>query len=247
MAGRVGRVKLAILSDIHGNLPALEAVIADARSRGCDAFVNLGDIVSGPLWPRETAALLMGLDWPTLAGNQERQLLTQPPERMGASDHFARTRLSPPQLAWLATLPSTLAYAPDIFLCHGTPARDDLYLLEDVGEEGAYPASPNAVRNRLGDRREAILLCGHSHLPRAMWLDGRIIANPGSVGLPAYSDEWPHFHVMEAGSPHARYAIVEDGDIDLIEIAYDFVSAAAKAEREGRGDWAFALRTGRVR
>lgn len=240
-------MKLAILSDIHGNLPALEAVIADARARGCDAFVNLGDIVSGPLWPRETAALLMALDWPTLAGNQERQLLTLPPERMGVSDHFARMRLTGPQLAWLAAMPATLAYAPDIFLCHGTPDSDLIYLLEEVGTDGAYPASPNIVRRRLGGRRERTILCGHSHLPRAMWLDGQVIANPGSVGLPAYCDEQPHYHVMEAGSPHARYAVMADGEVDLIQVHYDFIAAADKADREGRRDWAFALRTGRAR
>lgn len=240
-------MKLAVLSDIHGNLPALEAVISDARARSCDAFVNLGDIVSGPLWPRETAAVLMALDWPALAGNQERQLLTLAPEQMGASDHFARMRLSDAQLAWLADLPGTIAYAADIFLCHGTPESDLIYLMEEVGEEGSYPASPNVVRQRLGERPEKVILCGHSHLPRAMWLDGHIVANPGSVGLPAYSDEQPHYHVMEAGTPHARYAIVEDGDVDLIHVGYDFVAAADKAEREGRGDWAFALRTGRAR
>jgi len=240
-------VRLAVLSDVHGNLPALEAVIADARERGCDAFANLGDIVSGPLWPKETAALLMALDWPTLAGNQDRAVVTLAPERMGASDHFARVRLSEPQLAWLARLPATMTLGDDIFLCHGTPSDDLTYLTEEVGTDGAYPASPNVVRQRIGDRPETMVLCGHSHLPRAMWLDGRIVANPGSVGLPAYSDEQPLYHVMEAGSPHARYAVVEEGDIDLVDVAYDFIAAAAKAEREGRRDWAFALRTGRAR
>lgn len=240
-------MKLAVLSDIHGNLPALEAVVADARARRCDAFVNLGDSVSGPLWPAETAALLMALRWPTLAGNQDRAVATQPIERMGASDHFARVRLSAGQRGWLAGLPATLRLDDEILLCHGTPASDTDYLMETVGEDGAYRAGPGTVRARLGDCDARIVLCGHSHLPRAMWLDGRVIANPGSVGLPAYADEAPHHHVMEAGGPQARYGIVEDGGIDLIETLYDFMGAAAKAEREGRGDWAFALRNGRAR
>ncbi|RYY32762.1 MAG: metallophosphatase family protein, partial [Sphingomonadales bacterium] len=84
---------LAVLSDIHGNLPALEAVIADAQAAGATRFVNLGDSLSGPLWPAETAALLMRLDWSTIAGNHERQLLTDAPERMNASDRFARAAL----------------------------------------------------------------------------------------------------------------------------------------------------------
>ncbi|WP_156678809.1 metallophosphoesterase family protein [Sphingomonas profundi] len=241
-------MRLAVLSDIHGNLPALEAVIANARARGADAFVNLGDSVSGPLWPRETAALLMALGWPTLAGNQDRQVVQEHLATMGASDRFARERLGPAQLAWLATLPSTLEYAADIFLCHGTPASDSAYLLEDVGEDGAYPAAPGAVAERLAGRRERLTLCGHSHLARLLWLaDGRTVANPGSVGLPAYADPLPHWHVMESGTPRARYALVEDGAVDLLEADYDFAAASAKARAEGRGDWSFALATGRAR
>jgi predicted phosphodiesterase len=240
-------MKLAVLSDIHGNLPALEAVIADARARGCDSFVNLGDILSGPLWPRETAELLMALDWPTIAGNQDRALISLEPERMGASDHFARTRLGERHLGWLMSLPPVLEHSPDIFLCHGTPDSDMIYLLEDVGEQGAYPASPGAVRERIRDRAEALILCGHSHIPRVLWFaQGQIVANPGSVGLPAYADEEPLYHVMETGSPHARYAVIEDGEVDLIDVAYDFVAASEKARAEGRRDWAFALRTGRA-
>ena len=239
---------IAVLSDIHGNLPALEAVIADAAGRGATGFVNLGDIVSGPLWPRDTAALLMRLGWPTIAGNQERQLLGADPAMMGASDRFARAELSDGQLAWLAELPANLAYSADIFLCHGTPASDTAYLMEDVGPDGACPAAPNMVATRIAALAEPIILCGHSHLARLMWLPGqRIVANPGSVGLPAFSDEQPRWHVMEAGSPRARYAIVENCAVDLIEVDYDFPAAAAKAAREGRDDWAFALRTGRAR
>jgi len=70
--------RIAILSDIHGNLPALEAVVADAETRGCTQFLNLGDILSGPLWPAETADWLMPRGWPTIAGNHERQVLTLP-------------------------------------------------------------------------------------------------------------------------------------------------------------------------
>ncbi|WP_380873831.1 DNA methylase [Sphingomonas sp. DBB INV C78] len=239
-------MKLAVLSDIHGNLPALEAVIADAEGRGCDSFVNLGDSLSGPLWPRETADRLMALGWPTLAGNHERQLLTTPVERMIPSDSYAIAELAPHHLEWLASLPQTIAWSDDLFLCHGTPDSDITYFLEDVGEEGAYPASLDAMRKRTGGRPEPMILCGHTHIPRVLWLDGQIIANPGSVGLPAYSDDRPLPHVMETGTPHARYAIVENGEVDLIEVLYDFVAASEKAREAGRRDWAFALRTGRA-
>ena len=68
-------MRIAFLSDIHGNLPALQAVRDDMARRGVDQVINGGDILSGPLWPRETADVLMALDWPTIAGNHERQLL----------------------------------------------------------------------------------------------------------------------------------------------------------------------------
>ena len=85
-------MRLAVVSDIHGNLPALQAVLAEIGRERVDRVVNLGDIVSGPLWPRETAALLRALDWPTIRGNHERQVLTLPAERMGPADAFARRK-----------------------------------------------------------------------------------------------------------------------------------------------------------
>lgn len=77
-------MRVAILADIHGNLPALEAVVRDLSRHGIDAVVNLGDSVSGPLLPLETAQYLMAQDWLNLAGNHERQLLTQGAGQWGA-------------------------------------------------------------------------------------------------------------------------------------------------------------------
>src|SRR5687768_405917 len=110
-------MRLAALSDIHGNLPALEAVLADIGRRGVDRIVNLGDIVSGPLWPRETAARLMPLALPTVRGNHERQLRDLPPAAMGASDAYAHAQLTPAQRHWLDSLPPTLSL-PQALLCH---------------------------------------------------------------------------------------------------------------------------------
>ena len=74
-------MKVAAISDIHGNLPALDAVLADIATQSVDVIVNLGDILSGPLWGAATADRLMPLELPTIAGNHERQLLTLPRER----------------------------------------------------------------------------------------------------------------------------------------------------------------------
>ncbi len=79
-------MRIAVLADIHGNLPALEAVVRDFTRRGFDAVVNLGDSVSGPLLPVETTQFLMAQDWVHIAGNGERQILAGKPEERNASD-----------------------------------------------------------------------------------------------------------------------------------------------------------------
>jgi len=244
-------VRIAAISDIHGNIAALDAVLADAAARQVDQIVNLGDICSGGLFPRETADRLMPLGLPTIRGNHERQLLEQRPERMGLSDRHAAEQLRPDQLAWLAALPATLRLNDDIMLVHGTPANDLDYFLETVTESGMRPATPAEVRQRAGDVDAAVILCGHTHLQRVVTLDGGpMIVNPGSVGLQAYNDTHPHPHVAESGSPHARYAILVEQDggwgVDLLAVDYDWDQAACDADAHGRADWARTLRTGRV-
>ncbi len=79
-----------------------------------------------------------------------------------------------------------------------------------------------------------------------MLADGRRIANPGSVGLQAFHDDLPYAYTVENGDPRARYAIVEKDAVLFRQVAYDHRAAAAKAERDGRPDWALGLRTGRM-
>src|SRR5215472_7062147 len=110
-------MRIAIMSDVHGNLPALEAVVDDLRRRDIDQVVNLGDCVSGPLWPRETAELLIRLGWPTVYGNHDCWVTDCPPERHYRSDAFAYSS----QLAWLRALPATLELGDGVFACHGRP------------------------------------------------------------------------------------------------------------------------------
>jgi len=243
-------VRLALVSDIHGNLPALEAVEADLRGRAVDAVVNLGDSLSGPLLPKETARRLMATGWVHLAGNHERQLLGDP-GRMGPSDAHARARLGEEELAWIAGLSPSRAYAPDVLLCHGTPASDLVYLLETVERAGLRAATAAEVEARLGEVTAGLVACGHSHVPRAVRARrGALVVNPGSVGLPAYDDGNPFPHVVENGSPDARYAIVERLErgwrAELVSVPYDHPAMAALARRNGREDWARALATGYV-
>lgn len=244
-------MKIAVISDIHGNIAALDAVLADAAARHVDQIVNLGDICSGGLFPRETADRLMPLDLPTIRGNHERQLTDQPPERLGLSDRHALETMRPDQLAWLAGLPATLRLFDDILLVHGTPDCDLTYFLETVTEGGQRQATAAEVAQRAGNVDAAVILCGHTHIQRVMTLnDNRMIVNPGSVGLPAYEGDYPYPHWMESGSPHARYALLSKGDdgwsVDLHAVAYDWEQAARDAQAQGRMDWARALRAGRV-
>ena len=92
------------------------------------------------------------------------------------------------------------------------------------------------------------MLCGHSHIPRVVEIQGSIIINPGSVGLPAYDDDLPEYHVVETGSAHARYAIIEYQttiqSIEMIAVNYDYKIAVKQASKNNRSDWAEALNSG---
>lgn len=244
-----GRLRIAAISDVHGNLGALEAVLADIKKRGVDIIVNLGDIVSGPLFPVECAERLIPLAIPTIRGNHERQLLTLKRDEMGESDRFTADCLNPAHIKWIKQLPQTLRVLDDVELVHGTPDSDLQYFLETVDPAGARQATPSEVRSRVGRTSVALILCGHSHIPRISKLDeGSLIVNPGSVGMPAYEDDRPFPHKMQTGSPDARYAIVEkqtgSWSAELHTVEYDWESAARTAERQNRLDWARALRTG---
>jgi predicted phosphodiesterase len=241
-------MRLAIVSDIHGNLPALEAVVADCTRRGVDAVINLGDSLSGPLLPRETAQYLMAQDWVHLAGNHERQILEAQAPR-GASDAYARSQLGPAQLEWIAGLGPRLDYADDVLLCHGSPRSDLEYLLETLTPAGLRLARPAELEERLDGSRAALVVCGHSHLPRSLRNPrGQLIVNPGSVGVPGYEANEPYPHVVENGSPDARYAIVERRGAVwrsmLLAVPYDHASMAQLALERGRPDWYRALATG---
>lgn len=244
-------MRIAALSDIHGNIWALEAVLADVKQLGVDAIVNTGDILSGPLEPAATADLLMDLGLPTIAGNHERQLLACRERPGGPSDQYAFEHTTARHHAWLEALPNTLELFDEVFLCHGTPTSDLTYFLEEVDRDRLRLAQQASIETNAGGIERPLILCGHSHVPRVLAISGgRLVVNPGSVGLQAYDDDQPWHYVMELGSPHARYAICEHtGDrwhITQRCIAYDHDTAATTAMRHGREDWARWLATGRA-
>ena len=240
---------LAVIADIHGNLPALEAVIADIARRNVDHTINLGDCVSGPLWPRETMDLLERLKLQTVRGNHDRWVAQTPRERMYPSDAFAHDAITPLQRSALGALPPVCKLDTGITAVHGTSIDDNQYLLEDVFHGRLVLARPTTICDRLNGQSRGLFLCGHSHLPRIVHAaNGALIVNPGSVGCPAYSDPNPPAHVSESGSPHARYALLSQSagvwSIDLIGIEYDWNAASVRAAENGRADWARALASG---
>lgn len=244
--------RLALISDIHGNILALEAVVADLRRRNVDVVVNLGDHLSGPLWPQETAQFLMQQTWIHILGNHDAALFSQPPERHSLSDAYAYKTLDPHTLEWLRSQPTVVELEPGILLFHGTPSNNSEYLLETVYHGAARLASRDEIQQRLGRTHARLMLCGHTHMQRIVRLpENALIVNPGSVGLPAYEDDLPEPHVVESGSPHARYAVVEAAGelwkVELLAVPYDHSKAAAQARKENRPEWATALETGFMR
>lgn len=261
-------MRFALVSDIHGNLAALDAVIQDLRRRQVDQVVNLGDTLSGPLLPLETARRLRALPWLHVAGNHERQVLRLPLARQNASDAYTSGQLADADTTWLAShadpceprlhrgevWPERLGN--DVAICHGSPRSDIEYLLETPVGEQARLATPAEVEERLDGRvppHIGLLACGHTHVPRVVaQASGLLIVNPGSVGLPAYDDDHPYrlskYHRIETGSPDARYAVVEKRNgrwtCDLISVPYEHEAMALLAEQRQRPDWAHALRTG---
>ncbi len=243
-------MKIGVIADVHGNLAALEAVVARLAEAAPDVIVNLGDLVSGPFDPAGSADAQMRSGHMTIAGNHERQLLDGSD---GAFDVLSRPLLSPQHWAWIRGLPATLTLADgDVFACHGSPVGGDLdYLLEDVATGRAVLASETAIAPRLqGIGGASLILCGHTHTSRMVTVGDLLVVNPGSVGMPCYRDRGAVPHVMEAGSPLARYAIVErraaGWSAQLHGVPYDYEIAARQAEAFGFPNFAFSARTGRI-
>jgi len=243
-------MRIAAFSDVHGNLTALRAVLAHiTRECAPDLVVNLGDHVSGPLQPAETADLLMNTRHIAVIGNHDRHLLGAPTQ-MGPSDEFGSRQISDAQRLWIAGLPQTTWLDGGIFLCHGTPECDEAYFLENVDECGCKPATEAQIFERAGGLPAELILCGHTHLQRAFrFRDGRLIVNPGSVGVPAFGSDQPHRHKMESGTPHARYVLLDNDrgwQVKFMHVEYDWNSASRIAAARHRSDWAIALKTGHV-
>jgi len=244
--------KIAVLSDIHGNSWALSEVLEDIKNRGIREMVNLGDCFYGPLDPAGTAKILIKLGIPTVRGNEDR-ILTEDKKDMKPSHTrlYTKRSLTAQSLEWLNTLPITMVPYSDFFMFHGTLVRDDEYFLVKVAKNNILLEDSAKLQSSLAPVKQKIILCGHDHVPRMVQLpNGQLIINPGSVGLPAYTDDLPWPHVMENGSPHARYSIIHQLEtgwkVENIAVPYNWKAAIDVALKNKRPDWARWLQTGRA-
>lgn len=209
-------MRTGLLYDVHGNLPALEAVLEDAQSAGVERFVLGGDYALFGGWPAETVARLRSLDADWIRGNGERWT-AQPadaPEAVHGAITACRRLLGDATVAELAALPPTLERDGTLY-CHGSPESDVVsFLPEPAPDEGGLLAG--VVQRRL--------VFGHTHLQfMRTGGDGIELLNPGSVGMP-----------MD-GDTRAAYALAAaDGAVELRRVVYDHAaSAAAIRERLG--------------
>jgi predicted phosphodiesterase len=153
-------------------------------------------------------------------------------------------------ILWLKSLPFDHQLNDEIYMCHGSPTDDLKYLLENI--KGGLPClrSDSEIKESLDGQSSNIIFCGHAHIPRSIKISsGQLIINPGSVGLPAYTDDEPIIHSMENYCPHASYAVIEKNAagwiIQQIKVPYDYKKAVEVAKARQREDWGHFLTTGR--
>ena len=237
--------QLAVFGDIHGNLPALEAVFDDMDARGLSERCCLGDLVGYGTFPNEVVETIRAAQIPTLIGNYDEGVGSSSPDcgcayrttearALGElSIAWSNTHTTPENKAYLRRLPAQIPVAFNgraVLLVHGSPRKINEYLYED---------RPDSSLERIMDQAKAeILVCGHTHLPYHRTLpSGRQVINAGSVGKP------------KDGDPQAGYIVLrEAGDgieVDFIRVPYDVERAARAIEATSMPDeFAAMLRAG---
>lgn len=213
-------MRVAAIYDIHGNLPALEAVLGDIRQADVDRIVVGGDVVPGPM-PRETISTLMDLEGPVhfIHGNGESEILaalrggdlgSTVPERLHEAMRWVAQDLLPEQARLLAEWPSTLRLdLPDIrpvLFCHATPRSDtEIFTRETPGEHLV------SIFEAAG---ASLVVCGHTHMQFARRIGRVRVVNAGSVGMPF-------------GEPGAHWLLLGPR-LELRHTPYDLVAAAER-------------------
>jgi len=210
--------RIGVLSDIHGNATALQAVLADIES--VDAIVCAGDIVGYGPSPSQCVSIIRDRDIPTVQGNHDRAVMNGQPYESG--DEYAYDTLSDDAIEWLRTLPKNHRLFNDrVKIVHNHP---------DPDKQGpGIRIRPSDVTSELLGTEE-ILVLGHTHIQHAEMYDQGIVVNPGSVGQP------------RDGNPDAAYAVLnlDDHSVELHRVSYD-VSRVQEQIRETDIDEANAI------
>ena len=226
-------MKIALLADVHANLPALEAVLLDAQDRGAEAIWNLGDFVGYGAMPDQVVRRLREVEATSIIGNYDQKVLafeqnrqewsqSKSPEKFVAFQ-WAWEHLSAASRQYLASLPQELRLTLDgvrFLLSHGSPAEID---------ETVTASTPDRRLAELAGLADAdVIACGHSHEPFIRDVDGATFVNPGSVGRP------------EAFDPRASYAMltVSDGEfsVEPRRVEYDVAEAVDALRAAGLPD-----------
>jgi putative phosphoesterase len=203
--------RIAALYDVHGNVPALDAVLAEVDA---DLIVVGGDVVAGP-WPSESLERLRDLGDRVrfIRGNADREVVEAPkPAREGGPPpelmEFVRQRLSEDQLSFLAALPLTESVAVEglgqVLFCHATP-RDDEELLTRISPNERWRAALDGVE-------EPVVVCGHTHVQFDRRIGEIRVVNSGSVGMP-YEAEPGAYWTLLGPEIEFRHTEYEPGDI----------------------------------
>lgn len=208
-------MRIAALSDIHGNLPALEAVLAEVRREAPDLVVVCGDVASGPM-PAESIDVLRALPRARfVGGNADRELVAaydsgKERDRAGPAADWCAAQLSRDQRDFLDAFEATVAVEVDglgwILFCHGSP-RSDVEMM-------TVRTSDSRLREMIGGLGADVVVCGHTHMQFDRKIDAIRVLNVGSVGMPY-------------GEPGAYWAVFGP-DVELRHTHYDLQAAAAR-------------------
>lgn len=191
-------MRVAALYDIHGNLPALEAVLAEVEREGVDVIVVGGDIAAGPPQPRETVELVRSLpNVHCIRGNADRVFAPEFRDDEGLA--WLLERLAPGQAEWLSELPFS-AVLEDTLYVHATPQDDETVITELTTDERLAELLAGVEQRRV--------VAGHTHMQLERRVGETLFVNAGSVG-------WPY-----EGRPGAYWAIVDES-IELRRTDYD--------------------------
>lgn len=207
-------MRVAIFSDVHGNVRALEAVLADLRARGpFDRVINAGDLAFGGPRPREAMTLLMAQAYPTIVGNTDQWVagLAGGPSPLV---EWARRQLGPQHMEYLRRLPMAHRVEPQggppLVVVHATPVSTTDNIAPDAPEE--------VVRQAFEHARTRTLVYGHIHRAYARETAGGLIINVGSVGFPFDGDPRPSWGIFTLRDGRWR--------AEIIRVVYDREAAA---------------------